>query len=841
MAIKPIADLLQDISTYITNKVGKIRKSEHGQIERDIVESLNALLTAEKDARINADSLLAGNMNDLDQLIQDEEIVRYNTDVVLQQNIDQKQDRLDYTPENTANKGKNSGYCELDEGAKVPLQRLPSTLLVYKGVWNAATNTPELSNNDEHKKGWVYTVAFNGTQFGIAWNLGDWLIYNDNGDVEKSDNSDDVVSVNGKQGVISLTTEDISDVENKRYVTDSELQTIQNTSNINTGDETTASILAKIGENGIVSGAYLPEIEDVIDVYSVNSINEFTSLIANNSKERYTIVLNTEILKSYISTDFVFNSNAKEVTIQGLPIRFSYTQLNISGGDNLIVNILAPIRTDGGIGALNLNTNISGLRLNILSITSEGNSLHAVSFKSTTAASYCQIQNCPQRHNTLGDVSYQEEDFGQIEIVNWYSYNLPKDDMAPGNNKYYGTDSSGEKGWWSLSAIPKPTHYIAYSYEQVEAILSTATGSVHITLAGEQTWTNKHPAAGGNYMLSVNPAITHIYFTGMAISLYHGALRLYVENDLTIAFNVHFTYATTPMLFVSQPISEDYIIDVYMLEWRSDIGDVYDPNTEIRSNTTIYVDQGNPTLWGDGTLKKEQNYFNRALSNRVVQGSHSIQGGGKLSEDINLTLVNDSSTPGEDKYYGTDDNGVKGWHALPANGTGDTTCYMLLQACNMSNQIVGSNAHTYIASSKTDNSDSEATTSQYNSYLNGTLRPFFAGESLIISRVDISMAKACVSQTNVGASPTIRVAIYTMDNATRTLLGNIDVPVANPSALGVYSNMGGTTLVKAGIDLPTGLNIPAHTMWGCEIISRSSTNEEVSGFGKIQISLRAEF
>jgi len=115
-----------------------------------------------------------------------------------------KQDALGFTPENAANKGQNNGYAELDAGGKVPNTQLPSTLLVYKGVWNADTNTPTLTATDTDKKGFVYNVSVAGTQFGIAFKLGDWAIYNDSGVLEKSDNSDDVVSVNGQQGTVVL-------------------------------------------------------------------------------------------------------------------------------------------------------------------------------------------------------------------------------------------------------------------------------------------------------------------------------------------------------------------------------------------------------------------------------------------------------------------------------------------------------------------------------------------------------------------------------------------------------------------------------------------------------------
>jgi len=150
--------------------------------------------------------------------------------------------KIGYTPENLANKNQALGYCGLDSGGKVPSSALPTTLLQYIGVWNASTNTPTLTNPDVTKISNVYTVSVAGTQFGIAFKVGDWLIYNASGVPEKSDNSDDVTSVNGKTGVVVLTTSDIADSLDKRYVTDAQKTVITNTSGTNSGNETTTTI-----------------------------------------------------------------------------------------------------------------------------------------------------------------------------------------------------------------------------------------------------------------------------------------------------------------------------------------------------------------------------------------------------------------------------------------------------------------------------------------------------------------------------------------------------------------------------------------------------------------------
>ena len=120
------------------------------------------------------------------------------------------------TYEKLANKNIANGYCGLDGGGKVPLSNLPSTLLKYVGVWNASTNSPTLLATDLTKIGNVYNVSVAGTQFGINFKLGDWLIYNESGIPEKSDNSDDVVSVNSKTGTVVINKADVglSNVDN---------------------------------------------------------------------------------------------------------------------------------------------------------------------------------------------------------------------------------------------------------------------------------------------------------------------------------------------------------------------------------------------------------------------------------------------------------------------------------------------------------------------------------------------------------------------------------------------------------------------------------------------------
>lgn len=52
------------------------------------------------------------------------------------------------------------------------------------------------------------------------------------------------------------------------------------------------------------------------------------------------------------------------------------------------------------------------------------------------------------------------------------------------------------------------------------------------------------------------------------------------------------------------------------------------------------------------------------LASRQVATTNSLTGGGALSADHTLQLVNDSASPGTSFYYGTNSGGVKGYHSL---------------------------------------------------------------------------------------------------------------------------------------------------------------------------------
>ena len=88
------------------------------------------------------------------------------------------------------------------------LQALKGSL-VPKGVWNAATNTPDIFNETTTGYYWIVSVDGNTSVGGITdWKVNDWVVKTEDG-WAKVDNSESVISINGKVGAVSLTKDDI--------------------------------------------------------------------------------------------------------------------------------------------------------------------------------------------------------------------------------------------------------------------------------------------------------------------------------------------------------------------------------------------------------------------------------------------------------------------------------------------------------------------------------------------------------------------------------------------------------------------------------------------------------
>lgn len=97
-------------------------------------------------------------------------------------------------------KGSPNGVASLDVNGKVPVEQLPTEALVFKGYWKPSSGSYP---PDGTVAGDFYIVEEEGDFDNIHWNVNDWLIW-DGTKWTRSENHNDVTSVNGKKGAVKV-------------------------------------------------------------------------------------------------------------------------------------------------------------------------------------------------------------------------------------------------------------------------------------------------------------------------------------------------------------------------------------------------------------------------------------------------------------------------------------------------------------------------------------------------------------------------------------------------------------------------------------------------------------
>jgi len=99
------------------------------------------------------------------------------------------------------------------DGLQIALDSLADGL-IPQGNWNATSNSPNIEPNAKTGQFWIVTVAGSTSLGGITdWEVNDWAVKTASG-WAKIDNSDKVLSVAGRTGVVSLNISDISNLSN---------------------------------------------------------------------------------------------------------------------------------------------------------------------------------------------------------------------------------------------------------------------------------------------------------------------------------------------------------------------------------------------------------------------------------------------------------------------------------------------------------------------------------------------------------------------------------------------------------------------------------------------------
>ncbi|MDN3671706.1 tail fiber domain-containing protein [Flavobacterium branchiarum] len=265
--------------------------------------------------------------------------------------------------------GANNGVAPLDAGGKVPFANLPASLMIYKSMWDAAGNTPTLSDATG-VVGWVYKVSVGGTinlgSGNITFLAADFLIHNGT-KWERSPGTDAVVSVNGQQGIVTLTTSNIADSANKRYQTDLQQSVNDASSSIQTQLNGKQAVLGFTPYNATNPAGYISsytETDPTVPVYS-KSLTSF-DVIAANADSRYKLTF-TE--KTAFNKDFGSTSGT---VAQGNDGRISNGQTAFGWGSH--AGLYPLYNGTGATGTWGIN--ISGLAANSTKWNGENFGVH---------------------------------------------------------------------------------------------------------------------------------------------------------------------------------------------------------------------------------------------------------------------------------------------------------------------------------------------------------------------------------------------------------------------------------------------------------------------------------
>lgn len=266
---------------------------------------------------------------------------------------------------------------------------------------------------------------------------------------------------------------------------------------------------------------------------------------------------------------------------------------------------------------------------------------------------------------------------------------LVNDQASPGNGYYYGTDNSGVKGWYllpvssgsgltSLNGLTSEVQTFATGSTGTDFAISSV-GSTHTFNIPSASATNRGLLTSSDWSIfnaKVDPArsiLTTNSLTGGGNLSANRTLQL--VNDQASPGN-SFYYGTNPSgvkgwyALPTPPATGIQSINSLTDSTQTLVVGSSGSDFNISSASGVHTfNLPTASSLNRGLLSSADwvTFNNKVATTRAVNTTNSLTGGGNLSADRTLQLVNDSAAPGNSKYYGTSATGTKGWHDLPVS------------------------------------------------------------------------------------------------------------------------------------------------------------------------------
>ncbi|CAC9972906.1 beta strand repeat-containing protein [Flavobacterium panici] len=328
---------------YIKNKPDILTSVEWGDITGDITDQADLQLALDyKPSFEYVDTKVTQTINEGTTGYAPSEDAVYNA-LLLKQDISEKDQA--------------NGYAGLDSAGKILTSQLPNSVMEYKGVYNASTNTPTLVNGTGNT-GDVYRVTVSGSGVNnLNFVVGDYVVYNGTTWEKQHSGADNVVSVFGRAGVVTAmsgdyTTAQVNETTNKNYQTDN--QKLYN--------DATSSIQTQLnGKQATITGT-----TNVIPKFT--GLSTFGNSAISDDGTNILITQNTRITASIPTLSLVNSASSPinkrwDVRVSGSDLFFTEAgvsnPMSIQAGGNVGIGTITPV------GKLNVNTGLSGITVDV--------------------------------------------------------------------------------------------------------------------------------------------------------------------------------------------------------------------------------------------------------------------------------------------------------------------------------------------------------------------------------------------------------------------------------------------------------------------------------------------